>query len=295
MTPPDRPRLAGLAWVRLACRLEFDAPVSGMPDLGWGALLRGSFGRALFATAPVSAELFMGGQTADDAVRPWWLSAHPLAADGADGIRAVDACWTLVGPAIPRLPDVARAIEDMGMAGLGRERMPARLREAAAAEHVDADQLWMQVSASPAISAAEPLEVRADSPWRVKHRNQWLRQAMPMDVLLLACLARLSAVRRVSGIAAEAPLIDAAARRAWLDRAAAWAPRAEDTRVAQAPRWSARQARQLPLSGLVGSWRYDAPARVALPWLALAQQLHLGSKTTLGFGQLRLASARDAG
>lgn len=295
MDAPDRPRLAGLAWVRLACRLEFDAPVSGIPGFGWGALLRSAFGRALFAAAPASAELFMGGQTADDAARPWWLSVRPLATDEVDGIRAVEACWTLVGAAIPRLPDVARAIENMRVVGFGRDRMPARLCEAGAAEHVEAEQLWTQASASPAVSTAAPLEVRAHSPWRVKHRNRWLRQAMPMDVLLLACLARLSAVRRVSGIAAEAPLIDAAARRAWLDRAAAWAPLAEDTRVAQAPRWSARQARLLPLSGLVGSWQYDAPARAALPWLALAQQLHLGGKTTLGFGQLSLAQPSHAG
>lgn len=301
MTLLGSPQLVGLAWVRLAYRLEFDSPLHGIPFFGWGALLRSAFGRALFAVAPRSAELFMGAHLADDATRPWWLSIGPMSADSAGGIRAVDACWTLVGPGIDRLPDVVRAIEDMCRAGFGRDRIPAAPYRAACGlrsnpvdvDVVHAEQVWALAAASPASIATTPLRVRAQSPWSVKHGNEWLRKAMPMDILLKACLTRLWAVRRASGIVTECPVMDAAMQQAWLERAAAWMPLAENTRLAQASRWSTRQSRSLPLSGLVGEWSYASAARIALPWLALAQNLQLGGKTTLGFGQLIIAPDSD--
>jgi hypothetical protein len=53
-------------------------------------------------------------------------------------------------------------------------------------------------------------------------------------------------------------------------------------------RYSARQQREMPLGGLVGSWKLDGNLDSLLPWLWLAQYLHVGKNTTFGLGRVDL-------
>lgn len=50
-------------------------------------------------------------------------------------------------------------------------------------------------------------------------------------------------------------------------------------------RFSSRSRQQHHIEGLSGCWGYQGSGLVyLLPWLALGKWLHLGSKTTFGFG-----------
>jgi hypothetical protein len=63
----------------------------------------------------------------------------------------------------------------------------------------------------------------------------------------------------------------------------------------RAERWSSRQGRRIPLSGLVGSFALDlAAAPELLPLLALAPVLGVGRSITIGFGQVTIAPGRQA-
>lgn len=286
------PNLGGLTWVRLRARLALDAPVHGVPPHGWGALVRATFGRKLFALDLSAAAGLMGEGSSDEAARPWWLSVQPLMAPSSGGAAVVglDVAGHLAGPAIASQPVVEAALMQMGAHGFGPERINARL----GAEGIDvarfsAETVWKDGLGSQAPEGDTPLTLHALSPWRMRHRNEAVTGPMPLDVLLLACMSRIVALRRACGLEPGGPGLDADARRDWLNGAAGFAPLAAVHATVQAPRWSARQGRRLPLAGWVGTWQYAAPSRAAQPWLVLAEHLQLGTKTTLGFGRLRVA------
>ena len=288
-----RPDLEGLVWVKLGARLALDTPVQGVPPHGWGALVRAVFGRNLFALDPAAAAGLMGDGRSDDAVRPWWLSVQALTApsSGDAAVVGLDVAWHLAGPALAWQPAVEAALMQLGVHGFGRQRITARLGpEGIDVARFSADAVWNEGLARQAADQEGPLALQALSPWRLRHRNEAVMGPMPLDVLLLACMNRLAGLRRACAGQTTGAGLGLPARRAWLDGAAALAPLAAVRDIVQAPRWSARQARRLPLAGWVGAWQYAAPSRAALPWLALAEHLQLGSKTTLGFGRLRVTT-----
>jgi len=56
-------------------------------------------------------------------------------------------------------------------------------------------------------------------------------------------------------------------------------------------RWSARQKQNMPFGGLVGFLEYHGALEEFLPWLALGAWLHVGGKSTFGFGTYQLQVA----
>lgn len=286
-----RPDLGGLEWVRLGARLALDEPVYGVPPHGWGALVRAVFGRALFTLDPVAAAALLGDGHSDDATRPWWQGVQPLTVRSGGGAAVVglEVAWHLAGPAVAWLPVVESALRQLGVHGFGRERITARLEDDAIdVGRFSADTAWAEGLAHQVAERDAPMALQALSPWRLRHGNKTVTEPMPLDVLLLACMNRVAGLKRACGMEPAGVGLPSHARRAWLDGAASWRPHTAMHEVVRAPRWSARQQRQLPLVGWVGSWQYAAPSRAALPWLTLAEQLQLGSKTALGFGRLRV-------
>jgi hypothetical protein len=57
-------------------------------------------------------------------------------------------------------------------------------------------------------------------------------------------------------------------------------------------RYSARQAKETPLGGVMGTWELKGELTPLLPWLWLGQWLHLGKGTTMGMGQYSLDAHR---
>lgn len=60
------------------------------------------------------------------------------------------------------------------------------------------------------------------------------------------------------------------------------------TRFEDWQRYSVRQQESLPFGGLVGQLCYQGDIAQALPWLQVAEPLHLGGKTTFGLGHFQL-------
>lgn len=56
-------------------------------------------------------------------------------------------------------------------------------------------------------------------------------------------------------------------------------------------RWSARQQQSMAFGGLTGFLEYHGELQPFLPWLALGSWLHIGGKSTFGFGTYQLLTA----
>ncbi|OFC30310.1 CRISPR system precrRNA processing endoribonuclease RAMP protein Cas6 [Acidithiobacillus caldus] len=56
-------------------------------------------------------------------------------------------------------------------------------------------------------------------------------------------------------------------------------------------RWSARQQQNMAFGGLIGFLEYQGELAEFLPWLALGSWLHIGGKSTFGFGTYQLQVA----
>jgi hypothetical protein len=56
-------------------------------------------------------------------------------------------------------------------------------------------------------------------------------------------------------------------------------------------RFSARQHREMPLGGVVGYWTFEGTLDRLMPWLWLAQYLHVGKNATFGLGKIDLVPA----
>lgn len=53
-------------------------------------------------------------------------------------------------------------------------------------------------------------------------------------------------------------------------------------------RYSKNQNRRMPFGGLIGNIIYEGELEPLLPWLALGEWLHIGSKSSFGLGQIKL-------
>jgi hypothetical protein len=125
-----------------------------------------------------------------------------------------------------------------------------------------------------------PLALSFDSPLATRQGPHWLKHAPSMALVVARVVRRLEALspqRREEscwrgdaapwlGLAAQCPVERQSL--AWVD----WRRR------------SHRQQCSMTFGGLLGTVHYGGPAARLRPWLALAQALQLGARTTFGLG-----------
>jgi hypothetical protein len=121
------------------------------------------------------------------------------------------------------------------------------------------------------------------TPLRLSHRGQILSAVQLTPTVLLASLARRTTLllRLQAGIEClfDGRALRADARALHDDRSLRWR---------EWTRFSARQRREMPLGGLVGRWALEGALDRSMPWLWLAQYLHVGKNTTFGLGKIDL-------
>jgi hypothetical protein len=185
---------------------------------------------------------------------------------------------TLVGSGTALLDEVRRAVAALGAEGLGPYRRRFEAREAACyRERSDAFR-----SARPRV------------PGRLKvgfitatELLQGTRRAGRPEFALLARRARDRAL---------ALALCHGGLPAWPGEDPGFAARASEVRLAaDATRWvdarrkSTRTGREHELAGFVGEAEYEGPVEEFVPWLALAERLHVGRHASFGNGRVRIS------
>ncbi len=211
---------------------------------------------------------------------------------------------TLVGQAIPFLPDFVVVFQELGRRGLGRRRGQYRLLAVDAvlphegrAEPVYREEDGEVRSADlpiriPAIVAhaarfsPDRLTLHFVTPTRLKHEGRWVRRGPPFHVLVKALLGRISSLSYFHcGQRWETDF------RGWIDRARAVRLARAETRWEDWERFSGRQRRRVKMGGLVGRATYEGDLEPFLPLLALGELVHVGKGTVFGNGQYRVGES----
>jgi hypothetical protein len=299
----------------------FHFEVEGVPRLPRypGSAWRGAFGHALRNTVCVAPGtecpacrlyrscvypyLFETPPPPDSTkLRRYPAAPHPFVLRLEPGRTATPYRLGLIlfGRAERSLPEVIRAFEQAGKAGLGAGRQRFELAEVCqAADPVREDfQPVCRAGGGPRAAAArtpalpacpKAIEIRLETPLRLKREEHLVTAARFGFADLFASLLR--RISLLSHFHTDTPLdVDFAA----LSRAAREVPiRAPELRWYDWTRYSSRQKATLEMGGLLGRFRLDgADIEPFWPYLWLGQWTHAGKGATMGLGRYRIRTTR---
>lgn len=284
----------GAALRRLACTTGADScrgcPVKARCAYGW-----------LFENDASSGPGFGSFQRPP---RAYVFSVHNPRIQRYDEGDTLTIDVTLFGIARELLPHVAYAIEHIGLPGAGADRsvQTGRSRVVSAVEiRPDANQPFdlsacSDVAGEPAglmgdyaggradnmPGAACSLHLRMDSPLQLRADGRLIRTP-DLETIVRATLRRVIALETFYGDGAPATFPDELIPLASSTRIA-WA----DTEWVSVERRSRRQGRNVPGGGLVGRILVDGVDPAIIPWLRLAEIVHIGKGCSMGLGKTRL-------
>ncbi len=263
-----------------------------------GHFLHGGIGMMLHRTAPPLFDLLYGTGESGQRPRRWWLQP-PL--DGRDVLSPGDAFHFDIF-FFDMEPEWLRgafdAITLAGWVGLGKSRgrfRPERVEwigpEGPSEVRDDLVAPEMGITLEALLAACRPpgpvdhLTVHLLTPLQIRQDGRYLESPPSAELLLDCLLARVSQLTSIGkpAIPESAPALEAS-RAALLRR--------HRIRCAAGWRYSARQEREMPFGGLLGSLEYAGELTPAYPWFALAQWLQIGAKTTFGLGTVRIEPFR---
>lgn len=212
---------------------------------------------------------------------------------------------TLIGQAQNLFPYLARAVQKMGQIGVGKGR--GRFRLAMISEYsplLDAKRDLMdgtvvrrptlQITPARIVEAAEqgqPNRITLEllTPLRLTAAGQLVKRPEP-SIFMARLLERCQSIVNHYAEAENCP-----PREAWLQAAQIIMAAAaelqtayDDTRWVEAWSGSRRKQAYTPISGLVGSFRWEGPVDGLRPWLLWGQSLHVGKDAIKGNGWYRV-------
>ena len=302
-----------LAITRLHLTARAEAPLQLPPYAG--SMLRGAFGHALLALAPLPHE---GGKPcALHATCPYCqlFAAPPLPAHslqkfshmpqpyviepptgGAQRLQAGQSFGfglVLIGKALNLLPTVLQAWERALRTGLGREHAPCTLleihdlndREPAPKKREQLSILNNPLPSPPA--SGEQATLHFHTPLRLQVQGKPARAGQLTARDLLIALARRHQLLRDVHLGAAAPQYDF---KNLVEKAQAIELQAQDLRWFDWGRYSQRQQQEMQLGGLLGSVQLRGDLAPFAELLHLGQWLHVGKNATMGLGGYRLAA-----
>lgn len=305
-TPP-------LAITRLQFTVRANAALQLPPYAG--SMLRGAFGHALLALAPLPHQ--NGQPCALQATCPYCqvfatpaLPAHSLQKFSAmpqpyviepptGGAQRLQAGQTftfglvLIGKALTHLPTIVQAWERALRVGLGVQHTPCTLLDVS--EQISEKRLldkreqllFQEQTIPPAPTLDGHATLHFHSPLRLQVQGKPARAKELTARNLLIALARRHQLLCDVHLGAAAPQHDFASLSA---QAAAIALHAQDLRWFDWGRYSQHQQQEMQLGGLLGSVQLHgdlAPFAQLLHW---GQWLHAGKNATMGLGGYRLAA-----
>lgn len=261
-----------------------------------GNLLHGGIGMMLPRTAPPLFELFYGINHGEQRPRRWWLQPpldnRSLLAPG-DAFH-FDLFFLDMEPGW--LKGMSDAITLAGWVGLGKARGRFRLTRIEwigpdGPESVRDELTAPGIPLGELLYACRPpgpvdrLTVHLLTPLQIKHEGIYLEDPPAAERLLDRLLARVSQLTGIGKLALpEAERAIESARTASIRR--------HRIHLATGSRYSARQEREMPFGGLLGSLEYAGELTAAYPWFSLAEWLQIGAKTTFGLGTVRIEPFR---
>jgi hypothetical protein len=259
-----------------------------------GSEFHGGLGMMLARHAPDAyQDLFAERESSRP--RPYALYAHDLGRPLEAG-EALTLDLTLIGAAAAHFHACFNAMMLLGEAGIGKNRGRFCITDVQTIKTSEDEQVFSRatghalfwdsttrVSEILSVSSTGPASactVKFVTPLRLKQANELVRTPPSLDMLLHRILSRTAQLAGVPLPAIRHQIREIAhpARIAH-----------HDTRWQEWSRYSARQRKAMPFGGLVGSVRYEGKHLQAIvPWLRLAEWLHVGNKTTFGLGACRV-------
>ena len=287
---------ARLPIVALRCSIKMGN--DGALDDHAGSLFHGAFGWALREAAPRLWSSAYGPQ-AQGAIRPFAI-VPPRPCQWRKG-EELQFELTLFAELAKDVAGVLAALQTMGSRGLGTQRTPFSLQQLVQLCPEGQQLIWSSycqtVHASPqtvtldqTIISAAPLwsalpaqrlvvQITCRSRLHIKEQGQVLTQAPSAITLARSISRRLLTLTDTTGEHEKQRLY--ANLNGLNDVRLAW----DHSQERELRRFSSRSRQQHHIEGLSGCWGYQGSGLVyLLPWLALGKWLHLGSKTTFGFG-----------
>ncbi len=205
---------------------------------------------------------------------------------------------TLFGSAIQYYPICHAALEYLGATmGLGENRGKFRVAGVDVARIGPADSDSITDSMAHAVPTTEIVETRRRefgatrltlhhvTRLRIKAGNRLYREAPPFDIFLARLLGRLNTLATFYG---EGELLDRSQRSELLQQAKQVTIERNDTRWDDWSRYSGRQKEWMKFGGLLGAVTYQGEMTPFLPWLTLGEWVHVGGKTSFGFGKYEM-------
>jgi len=194
----------------------------------------------------------------------------------------------LFGPAADLFPFAVYAVLRMGEAGLGRDRIPFKLRAVSDGqrtiyEHGDHGIRPPQVrrlAIDPTSAPAMRIRLRLATPLRMRVDGRLAMDLAARDIVR-ALLRRYRILTHFYGESESAcdsaSLLEQAEATTVSERHLVWQ---------EIPRFSSRQFEHMSLGGLVGHLVLDLPPGQLGSWLRLAESIHLGKATSFGLGRV---------
>lgn len=284
----------------LHVKVQIKMQAAGAFDENAGALFHGSLGWAMYDAAPDLWQLGYGELAQQDS-----RSFTILPPKAPCQWQAGDLLWfEFVGLAqmSQQLPELVQSFIRMGERGLGHHRLGFTVQQVV--QHTPNGQclLWQHHLPALAINyqssvlqtallqsvalseqiPSETMAVRVEclSRLRLKEQGKVLQSAPSAVQLARAVCRRLLSVQH-STTAENDQLYQLIANLAPIQIYQDYSKRSD------LHRYSQHQQQKHAIEGISGSWVYSGPeVKQLLPWLALAQWLHLGGKTSFGFGAI---------
>jgi len=131
---------------------------------------------------------------------------------------------------------------------------------------------------------ATTLDITLDTPLRLKQENRLQRSAPSFSDLMRHLATRVKLLSESAGLP---PLISSEEKTTLLSLADSIEPANHEVNWTDLSRYSFRQKANMQFGGIMGTLRYSGEHLGAFrPWLALAECVHLGGKTTFGLGHI---------
>lgn len=283
----------------LRCTIQMEC--AGELDINAGSTFHGGLGWALNEVAPHLWHLGYG-PIEQRAIRPFVITP-PTDTQHWQAGGSLQFDLTLFGKMATDLSSILAALNHWGERGLGKQRIRFNLTQVMLLSHAGESLLWLKThkQLSPAIhmtlghallSSAELwaqlsphallIQIHSKTRLHLKENGTVITQA-PSALALAKGIAR-----RIMQLAPDMNDMQRSAifnnlnglEKTWLS----W----DQTQYLALHRFSAKEQRYHQIDGVVGRWGYEGPGTAALlPWLAIGRWLHVGNKTSFGFGAIR--------
>lgn len=200
--------------------------------------------------------------------------------------------FRLFGSAIDFFPYLIYAVEKMGEAGLGADKLRFQIESVFDGENVIFDHSVEEILQEPLRRVIDVIEferpgipteltLRMVTPLRLRTGGR-INRSPTLDEILRASLRRLRIMSHFYGDSEICP-VDVGSL---IDEASCAEPKLENLRQISIHRTSTRQNRKMSLDAVVGDVSYELPSSRLVPWLRAACECHIGKAASFGFGRI---------